>query len=98
MAPGAHEPPLVSPSDEQRLSKLREALQARANSLATGSNTAALPTMRPTPEPRSVTFDFKSGVKTTVFADGTIVEDAFDVAAVRGMASTPPAATGSGPR
>ncbi|HEX2727137.1 MAG TPA: hypothetical protein VHN20_15060 [Beijerinckiaceae bacterium] len=98
MAPGAHEPPLVSPSDEQRLSKLREALQARASSLATGSSTASLPTLRPTPEPQSVTFDFKSGVKTTIFADGTIVEDAFDVASVRGMASTPPAATGSGLR
>jgi len=91
LTPGAHEPPLISPSDEQRLSKLREALQARANSLATGSSAPALP-LRPAPEPQSVTFDFKSGVKTTIFADGTIVEDAFDVAALRGMASAPPAA------
>jgi hypothetical protein len=98
MAPGAQEPPLVAPSDEQRLSKLREALQARANSLANGGSGTPAPLMRPAPEPQSVTFDFKSGVKTTIFADGTIVEDAFDVAAVRGMASTPPAASSLGLR
>ena len=97
MATGAHEPPLVSPSDEQRLSKLREALQARANSLASGGGGSGI-TVRPAPEPQSVTFDFKSGVKTTIFADGTIVEDAFDVAALRGMASTPPTVSGPGPR
>jgi hypothetical protein len=97
-APGAQEPPLVLPSDEQRLSKLREALQARANSLANGGSGTPAPLIRPTPEPQSVTFDFKSGVKTTIFADGTIVEDAFDVAAIKGMASTPPAGSGLGPR
>jgi hypothetical protein len=98
MAPAVHEPPLVSPSDEQRLSKLREALQARASSLASGGSSGAGPTVRATPEPQSVTFDFKSGVKTTIFADGTIIEDAFDVAALRGMAAAPQAASGSGLR
>lgn len=97
-APGLHEPPLVSPSDEQRLSKLREALQARASSLANGGGSGTGLAVRPIPEPQSVTFDFKSGVKTTIFADGTIVEDTFDVAAVRGMASIPPPASGSGLR
>ena len=98
MAPAPQEPPLVSPSDEQRLSKLREALQARANSLASGGGGGSGLTVRETPQPQSVTFDFKSGVKTTIFADGTIVEDAFDVAALRGMASTPPTVSGPGPR
>jgi hypothetical protein len=93
MAPAAHEPPLVPPSDEQRLSKLREALQARANSLANGGSGMPAPKLRVAPEPQSVTFDFKSGVKTTIFADGTIVEDAFDVAAVKGMASPAPASS-----
>jgi len=46
-------------------------------------------------EPKAVSFDFQSGVKTTVFADG-IVEEPFNVAAMKGLvAARPVNASGS---
>jgi len=54
------------------------------------SETASLGPVRvpsPRAEMRSVTFDFGSGLKTTVFGDGTIAKEAFDVRAVRELAS-----------
>jgi hypothetical protein len=38
-------------------------------------------------DPRSVTLDFGSGVKTTIFADGAIATEPFDVAAMRELAA-----------
>jgi hypothetical protein len=80
---------LVPAPEEQRLTKLRQALQARANALTTGSIPAD---PRPAPEPQSVSLDFKSGMKTTVFSDGTTVKEPFDVAAMKGLAATAPEA------
>jgi hypothetical protein len=77
--------------EDDRLSKLREALQARASALTTGS-VAAQQGLRPGPEPQSVSLDFKSGTKTTVFSDGTSVTEPFDVAALKGLAAPPPPA------
>jgi hypothetical protein len=73
------------------MAKLREALQARANTLTatTGSIAPA-----PRPEAQSVSLDFDTGMKTTVFKDGTMVREPFDVSAWRGLASPPPAPIG----
>jgi len=42
------------------------------------------------PEPKAVSFDFQSGLKTTVFTDGTTVEELFDRAAMKGVAGAHP--------
>jgi hypothetical protein len=45
-------------------------------------------------EPSSVTFDFQSGVKTTIFGDGAVATEPFDVRSMRELAvrrSAPPA-------
>lgn len=86
-------------SEEDRLARLREALRARANALTTGSIAAARG-----PEPQSVSLDFRSGTKTTIFSDGTLVTEPFDVGSLKGLAGAfpgpRPAATESaaGPR
>jgi hypothetical protein len=78
---------LVPLSEDDRLAKLREALRARANALTTGSITAPR-----APEPQSVSLDFRSGTKTTIFSDGTLVTEPFDVGSLKGLAGTFPAA------
>lgn len=79
---------LVPAPEEQRLTKLRHALQARATALTTGS----IPPQdqKPAPEPQSVSLDFKSGMKTTLFSDGTTVKEPFDVASMKGLAAAAP--------
>ena len=47
----------------------------------------AAPSLR---EPRSVSLDFKTGIKTTFFTDGASVEERFDVSSLKGLASPPP--------
>jgi hypothetical protein len=84
--------PLVPPPEEARLTGLRQALQARANAL-TGENAAAQGP-RMVAEPESVSLDFKSGMKTTLFSDGTTVREPFDVTALKGLAAVPPEAPG----
>ena len=77
----------VDPAEEAaRLLKLRQALQARASALTTETGP------RPTPEAQSVSLDFKSGLKTTLFSDGTTVREPFDVAAMKALAASPPEA------
>jgi hypothetical protein len=76
-------------SDGERLDKLRQALQARVNALTTGS-VAPPETPRPGPEPHSVSLDFLSGVKTTLFSDGTMVREPFDVPALKSLAAPLP--------
>jgi hypothetical protein len=39
-----------------------------------------------------VSLDFKSGLKTTLFSDGTTVREPFDVAAMKALAASPPEA------
>jgi hypothetical protein len=36
-----------------------------------------------------VSLDFRSGIKTTLFSDGTIVTEPFDTAALKGLAAAP---------
>jgi len=90
--------PLTS---DERLLRLQEALHARARSLAAnGQSVSAAPSVQaslskpqlspPSPEPKSVFFDFRSGVKTTVLMDETSVEEPFDPASMKGLASARP--------
>lgn len=92
---------------DERLAKLQEALHAHARTLASNAEPAsgALPAPgglkypRSAPaskEPRAVSFDFRSGVKTTVFVDDTKVEEPFDPAAMKGLAAARPAHTPGG--
>jgi hypothetical protein len=49
------------------------------------ANTSAIP---PRVDARSVWLDFDSGVKTTLFRDGTTTEEAFDIQALRELAAS----------
>ena len=100
-APSGAAAPLTS---DERLLRLQEALHARARSLATkGQSVSAAPSVQPSlsqpqlspasPEPKSVFFDFQSGVKTTVLMDETSVEEPFDTASMKGLASARPVET-----
>lgn len=92
--PVSAEAPLGPAPDGERLGKLRQALQARASTLTGGSGDSE-PGVRPVPEPQSVSLDFQSGIKTTVFSDGSMVREPFDVATLKSLAS-PPAETKGG--
>ena len=64
-------------ASDERVLKLQKALHIHARNLATSTEPASggLSSPRSVPasaEPKAVSFDFQSGVKTTVFADGTI--------------------------
>jgi hypothetical protein len=82
--------PLVPAPEQARLNELRQALQARASALT--NENAAGQGPKPAPEAQAVSLDFKSGIKTTVFSDGTAVREPFDVAALKGLAAVPPEA------
>ena len=67
---------------------------------ATGS-LASAPAANARPEPRSLSFDFQSGLKTTVFANGTSVQEKFDIPSLKGLAAPAPASgaqAGPGPK
>lgn len=75
----------------ERRDQLRHALEARAQSIAIAQpeTTGSLaPARASETQPRSVSFDFESGLKTTTFPD-RIVREGFDVAAAKVLASTP---------
>jgi hypothetical protein len=84
---------------EERLVKLQRALEARAKAIATASaaevtsslRAIEMPTSRARPEPRSVSFDFEAGLKTTTFSSGAVVRESFDIGTLKGLASPPPA-------
>jgi hypothetical protein len=101
--PPARSGAAVSLARDERLARLEEALHAHARTLASNteppSPSSALPdpgglsSVRPVPaapEPKAVSFDFQSGVKTTVFTDGTRVEEPFEPAAMKGLAAARP--------
>jgi hypothetical protein len=89
-------------SEEERRARLRQALETRAQeiavatlettgSLAAAGAPAAGAAARPTDaQPRSVSFDFESGLKTTTFPGDRIVREGFDITAAKALASTPP--------
>lgn len=87
VAPGAPASAGSSQADPtSRRGMLQKALETRAQELAHVSK----PTEAPTAQPRSVSFDFESGLKTTVFPDDRVVREGFDVAAAQTLASKPP--------
>lgn len=78
-------------SEADRLSRLQRALVLRAQAIAvaaTETTGSTQPVARP--EPRSVSFDFESGMKTTVYAGNVLVREAFDPAVSKALASPPP--------
>lgn len=98
--------PAVPLAGDERLLALQQALEARAGSLvgpasqpqpapesATGSLAPALAS--PPVEPRSVAFDFQSGMKTTLFTNGASITEPFDAGAIRPFASRPPVSVGA---
>jgi hypothetical protein len=62
--------PSASPAHESRLLPLQRALEARAKSMVGES-----PLSRTV---KVVTFNFETGVRTSIYNDGSIVEEAFD--------------------
>jgi hypothetical protein len=94
--------PLAAAPQDARLLNLQAALYVRARTLtsepehALGSlpSPRSLGSPRPvpaSPEPKAVSLDFQSGIKTTVFTDGTLVEEPFDPAALKELAGAHPA-------
>jgi hypothetical protein len=67
-------------ASDQRLVRLQEALRVRALKLAEGDEQrpATTGSIGRAKVPRSVGFDFETGVKTTSYADGTKTDEPFD--------------------
>jgi hypothetical protein len=96
--------PAAPVNEDERRSQLQHALEARAQQIATARSaetTGSLPQNASTSgganvapvQPRSVSFDFESGLKTTVYPGDRVVREGFDVAAARNLAATPPSET-----
>lgn len=115
--PAPDEPQSFVAAADERLTKLRDALVARAGEIVAAVPSlaplvappppaetraaapvpiAALP-VQPTPavpapqkplEPKSVSYDFERGIKTTVF-ENSVVREPFDAAAMKGLAGLP---------
>jgi hypothetical protein len=70
---------------------LRAALESHARTLATGSLSAAPAEdgagSPASPKPRAVSFDLQTGVKRTTFSDGSVLEEEFDIEAMRQVAT-----------
>jgi N-acetylmuramoyl-L-alanine amidase len=82
-APTATADPLAA---DERLAKLQEALSGLAARRADSRSPMA--TSEPVVAVSSISLDFLTGVKTTVFQDGTSVAEAFDRDAMRALAAT----------
>lgn len=87
IAPGDVTASLRQDPDETRLARLRDALQSRASNLADDGERAEVAPLEGA-APRSIAFDFDTGLKTTVFANGVTVREPFDREAARRL--TPP--------
>jgi hypothetical protein len=91
---------MPSPPREERLLKLQRALEAKAQEIATTTSSPTdvtssirqfeFPTTRARLEPRSVSFDFELGLKTTTFPGNVVVRENFDTSTLKGLASPPP--------
>ncbi len=92
--------PLAPPPRGEHMLKLEEALKAHAHRLRTAAAAARGDESRPAanatgtnamastrPDARSVWLDFDSGVKTILFRDGSTIVEAFDVQALKALAS-----------
>jgi hypothetical protein len=89
-APAPVEKPADPPADPSR--RLADALAVKAAALASGVITsAAEPIPQPKVEPVSVTYDYKTGIKTVSYADGKVDEERFDPGTMKALAATAPA-------
>jgi hypothetical protein len=83
--------PLAPPPGSEPLLRLRAALESHARTLATGSLSAAPAEdgagSPASPKPRAVSFDLQTGVKRTTFSDGSVLEEEFDIEAMRQVAT-----------
>ena len=90
--------PLAPPPGSEPLLRLRAALESHARTLATGSlpvpATDEGATAPVQPKPTAVSFDLQTGVKRTTFSDGSVLEEEFDIEAMRNQV----AAQGNEPR
>ena len=67
---------------------LAEALTAKAQALASGLITNVNePLPAPGAEPVSVTYDYRTGIKTVAYASGAVAEEPFNLTAIRGLAA-----------
>jgi hypothetical protein len=97
-SPAAGPEPLAPPPGNGPLLRLRAALESYARTLATGilpvpatDEGATAPVQ---PKPTAVSFDLQTGVKRTTFSDGSVLEEEFDIEAMRNQV----AAQGNEPR
>jgi hypothetical protein len=82
--------PVEKPADPSR--RLADALAVKAAALASGVITsAAEPIPQPKVEPVSVTYDYKTGIKTVSYANGKVEEERFDPGTMKALAATAPA-------
>ena len=98
--------PLAAAPQDARLLSLQAALYVHAHTLSSEPERAsgplpptALPGPPPvpsSPEPKAVSLDFQSGIKTTEFTDGTLVDEPFDPAALKELAGAHPDRTPGG--
>jgi hypothetical protein len=91
--------PLAPPPGNEPLLRLRAALESHARTLATGSLAAPSAVEEGSappgpPRPKAVAFDLETGVKRTTFSDGSVLEEEFDLEAMRNQV----AAQGGEPR
>jgi hypothetical protein len=84
-----HHASLTRERQAELQSALRRKAAERASEIAVYQD--APPPRSASAEPVSVSIDFKRGLKTTLFANGDLSEEAFDAALLRGLAAPPPA-------
>lgn len=83
------EKPVTPPADASK--RLADALVVKAAALASGVITsAAEPIPQPKVEPVSVTYDYKTGIKTVSYANGKVDEERFDPTTMKALAATAP--------
>jgi hypothetical protein len=89
-APAPIARPVDPPVDPSK--RLADALAVKAAALASGVITsAAEPIPQPKVEPVSVTYDYKTGIKTISYANGKVDEERFDPGTMKALAATAPA-------
>ena len=87
--PASTEKPAESNADSKK--RLADALAAKAAALASGTIASASdPIPAPKAEPASVNYDYKTGIKTVIYANGKIEEEPFNPATMKALAAPAP--------
>ena len=84
----------TSKPEGENMAKLQEALERRAREVRGQGAAAVAPSPAPAArgEPKSVSLDFETGIKTTTYAGNVSVRESFDLSAGKALASPPPPA------